>query len=298
MDEELERVVYLEIEHDSVLVFSTHGVCGPYPMSLFLCEIYEKLRNRFEYGKNETEFFNYQDPHGAWTLLDDFFKKTNYLRNVTLRDFEEYRFRYGVALEFKKGESAELYSIFNAPGEIAAVKAFSRDLDQWRIFDKNIADNTEFLPDVFHYDSCRTMIDFTFALVHYLVFNEHKIIQCAHCGHLFATKKGKKNGEERHCCRQSPFAGYEEYQCKKAVKAIKDMLEKKRISEYERLRVKAVEYGASSRHNQIFNDFCVSCDGYKAALKKGASVELLQEYKAFLFDSANVRPKYERIKNW
>ena len=288
----------MEIENNSVLVFSTQMVYGPYQTSLFLCEIYEKLRNRFENGAGENEFFNFEDPHGAWTLLDDFFKKTNYLSNTTLREFEEYRSRYGVALEFKKGESAEIYSIFNDPVKVLSFKIISKKLDQWRIFDKDIADNTEFFPDVFHYDSCRTMIDFTFALVHYLVFNEYKITKCSHCGHLFATKKGKKNGEEKYCCRQSPFAGYEEYTCKKAVKAIKDMLEKKRISEYERLRVKAVEYGAKSRHNQVFNDFCVSCGGYKAALKRGASVELLQEYKAFLFGSINVRPKYERIKNW
>lgn len=294
MDEELERMACMEIENDRVLVFSVQGVYGPYPTSLFLCEIYEKLRNRFENGADENEFFNFEDPHGAWTLLDDFFKKTNYLSNTTLREFEEYRSRYGVALEFKKGESAEIYSIFNTPAEIWSFKILSKKFDQWRIFDKDIADNTEFLPDVFHYDSCRTMIDFTFALVHYLVFNECKITKCAHCGHFFATK----NLKEKYCTRNSPFAGYESYSCKNAVKAIKDMLDKKRISEYERLRVKAAEYGANSRHNQVFNDFCVSCGGYKAALKKGASVELLQEYKEFLFDSANVRPKYGRIKNW
>ena len=77
-----------------------------------------------------------------------------------------------------------------------------------------------------------------------------------------------------------------------------DMLDKKRISEYERLRARAGEYGVSSSHYQFFTDFCSTCDNYKAGLKSGASVELLQEYKAFLFDSENVRPKYERIKNW
>ena len=86
------------------------------------------------------------------------------------------------------------------------------------------------------------MIDFVFALVHYCVYNDYKITKCAHCGKLFITKKGKKNGEEKYCCRNSPFAGYEEYPCKKAVKAIKDMLDKKRISEYERLRNRAKEF--------------------------------------------------------
>ena len=49
------------------------------------------------------------------------------------------------------------------------------------------------------------MIDFVFALVHYCVYNDYKITKCAHCGKLFITKKGKKNGEEKYCCRNSPF---------------------------------------------------------------------------------------------
>lgn len=294
MDKELEHIVCMEIIDEGVYVFCSSSVRGPYSMPLFLCEIYEKLRNQFEYGQDETEFFNYQDPHGAWVLLDDYLKKTDFLKNATLREFEEYRFRYGVALEFKKGESAEIYEICNTPGQVAALKIFARKLDQWRIFDKEIADNTEFLPNVFHYDSCRTMIDFVFALVHYFVFNEYKIAQCAHCGRFFATKTLK----EKHCMRNSPFIGYESYSCKMAVTKIKDMLEKKRISEYERLRLKAEEYGVTSTHYQVFNGFCTTCNSYKARIKKCASVELLQEYKDFLYDSENVRPKYKRIKNW
>ena len=294
MSGELERVVNMEVESDGILLISTQNVYGPYQTTLFLCEIYEKLKNRYENGADENEFFNYQDPHGAWTLLDDYFKKTDYLRKANLREFEEYRSRYSVALEFKKGESAEIYKIFKTPGEVAAIKRFSKELDPWRKFDKESVDNTEFIPDVFHYDSCRTMIDFTFALVHYFVFNGYKITKCAHCGHLFATK----NLKEKYCSHNSPFIGYESYSCKNAVKAIKDMLEKKRVAEYERLRKKVEEYGVASQHSKVFNDFCVSCNEYKTRLKNGASCELLQEYKAFLFDSNGVRPKYERIKNW
>lgn len=294
MEKEKEEVVCFEVDDCGVTIISTHGVYGAYPTSLFLCEIYEKLRNRFEYGKMEDEFFNYQDPRGAWTLLDDYFKKTDYLKDATLRGFEEYRSRYGVALDFKKGESTGAYQIFDTPVQIAAIKRFSKELDKWRIFDKESADSTPFIPDIFHYDSCRTMIDFTFSLVHYFVFNGYKITECVHCGHLFAAKSLK----EKYCLRSSPFAGYEDYSCKDAAKAIKDMLEKKRISEYERLRLKADEYGPSSKHYETFNKFCSTCNEYKAKLKAGAAVDLLQEYRSFLFDSSNVRPKYERLKNW
>lgn len=148
--------------------------------------------------------------------------------------------------------------------------------------------------DSMRFENLKSATQVSIAILYFYAFNDYRLVRCKHCGKWFATK----NLKEKYCTRNSSFAGYESYSCKNAVKTIKDMLEKKRISEYERLRLKAVEYGANSRHNQIFNDFCVSCGDYKAALKKGASVKLLQDYKAFLFDSANVRPKYERIKNW
>lgn len=293
MCEELERILFTEIENGSVIVVTTHGIRGPYSVSLFLCEIYEKLRNKFEYGKDERAFFNYEDPHGAWILLKDYFQKTNFLKNTTLQDFEEYRSRYEIALEFKKGESARLYEIFS-PVEAIAFKTVSKKIEQYRILDKEAIDNTAFYPDIFHYDSCRTMIDFVFALVHYLVFNNYKITQCNHCGHLFAVKSLK----EKYCNRNSPFTEYEDYSCKEAVKQITDTFEKRRKNEYDRLRKRAKEYGVESKHVKIFNDFYTVCEEYKRQIKKGASVELLMEYKAFLYDSSNVRPKYARIKDY
>lgn len=291
---EQEHILSLEICDDGVVLFGDKKCYGTYSMTLFLCEIYEKLRNRFEYGIDEDEFFNYQDPQGAWQLLKDYFEKTDYLRNATLKDFEEYRSRYGISLEFKKGIIVEEKDLNRTPIEIAAFMRFSKELDPWRKFDKDSVDNSLFDPDVFRYYSCRTMIDFVFSLVHYCVFNGYKIAECSHCGHLFARTTDK----EKYCTRGSPFPGYESYNCKKAVKAIKDMLEAKRRSEYERLRKKAVEYGVSSKHNAVYNDFCSVCGDYKKQLRQGASVELLQRYMSYLFDSENVRPKYQRIKNW
>lgn len=298
MSEELEQIVSLEIDDNGVLLFTSNGVSGLYNTSLFLCEIFEKLNDCFVNGIPCNQFFNYEDPHGAWVLLSDYFQKTNYLQNATLKDFEEYRSRYSIALDYKKGEYSTIYENASSVNSIIALKRFACELDRWRIFDKESVDNSHFNPDVFRYYSCRNMIDFVFALVHYCIYNEYKISKCGHCGKYFVTQKGKKKGENKYCCRNSPFAGYEEYPCKKAVKAIKDMLEQKRKSEYERLRLKSNEYGSLSKHYTLFSDFCITCNDYKARLQNGASAELLEEYRTFLFESKGVRPKYERIKNW
>lgn len=295
MDEKQEQIVKFEIEENKgIFVFFTNYLDGPFSISLFLCEIYEKLQNRFENGINENQFFNYQDPHGAWVLLDDYFQKTDFLKTTTLREFEDYRSRYGIALDFKKGECEQKNDMPIRSESVLAFKRFSNELDRWRIFDKESFDNAVFNPNIFLYNSCRSMIDFTFSLVHYLVFNKYKIARCAHCGHLFATK----NLKEKYCLRSSPLAGYESYSCKAAVKASKDTFEKKRLSEYERLRRKADEYGIYSKHYDAFTTFCETCNDYKERLKDGATVDLLQEYRTYLFDSGNVRPKYQRLKNW
>ena len=100
MSEELEQVVSFEVDENGILVYSTKGVWGYYTKTLFLCEVFEKLNDHFSNGIPCNEFFNYEDPHGAWVLLSDFFQKTNYLQNVTLKDFEEYRSRYNIALDY------------------------------------------------------------------------------------------------------------------------------------------------------------------------------------------------------
>lgn len=293
MEQEKEYIENFEVREDGIIVFSNREIYN-YSVTLFLCEIFEKLESHFNEEASINEFFNYEDPHGAYVLLSDYFNKTDFLRNASIHDFEEFRSRYDIALDYKIGENSLMYDSFDNPSTIAAMKTFNRKLDRWRVFDKSRYDDAGFDPSVFRYYSCSNMINFVFALVHYLIYNGYKITNCAHCGKLFATK----NLKEKYCCRNSPFPGYERYNCKEAVDRLKDALEKRRTTENERLRQKATEYGIFSTHAKVFNDFSSTCDRYKAQLKKGASVTLLEEYQSFLYDSAAVRPKYKRIKNW
>ena len=294
MDEK-EYIKLIQVRNDGVWLFTNRTVYGAYPIDLFLCEIYEKLRNRFVLGNDCDEFFNYYDPKGAWELLSDFFEKTNNLKDATMQFLDEYRSRYGFRISFTKGETSELYDEFpDLPHTQAVFITYGKELDKYRMFDKKHADTLKFNPDVFSYDSCTNMIEFVFSLVHYCIYNGYVISKCAHCQKLFAVKSLK----EKYCRRPSPYPGYEEYTCGEAVKSIKDRFEKRRRTEYERLRLKAAEYGTLSPHCGNFNSFCAKCDYYKNQLKKGASVELLQEYGKYLFDNPILRTKYERIKNW
>ena len=146
------------------------------------------------------------------------------------------------------------------------------------------------------FNSINSVVDELYCLLYYYTFNNMKLKRCAHCGKWFAKNSSGSANNEKYCNRMSPFIGYEDRTCKKAVKDIKDMLEKRRISEYERLRLRAAEFEAN--HRDKFNYFVEACNIYKDKIKKGASVELLQEYKSFLFNSEGLRPKYVRIKNW
>lgn len=294
------QVVCLEIRDGTIILYSTGGL-DSYDAELFLCEIFEKLSNHFEKGIPCNEFFNYIDPEGAWTLLSDYFQKTDYLKNATLEGFDEYRSRYGIGLEYKKGESLSRYDGIDLSNgitfqevlrKIAYREVFHKDCDKWRKFDKDSIDQAEFNPNTFRYYSCRTMIDFVFSMVHYCVYNKLVITRCAHCGKLFIANSLKV----KYCHRKSPFPDYTDYCCGDAVKALKDKLEKKRIAEYERLRLRAVEYGASSSQSEMFNTFCQKCSYYKDQLKKGASIKLLSEYQEYLFSSPGLRRKYERMK--
>lgn len=289
-----EEIISFEIRENRVILFSTEGVHGPYPAEVFLCEIFENLRKRFELNDQCNAFFNYEDPHGAWVLLSDFFRCTGGLKSASLEFFDNYRSKYDISLNYKKGENSTFYETLKSAQEVAAMKRFSQELDRFRKFDKDKIDNAEFDPTLFRYYSCGTMIDFVFSLVHYFVYNGYKMAICAHCGKPFMVKSLK----EKYCCRNSPFPGYENHSCKEAVKSIKDMLEKRRLVEYERLRKRSKEYGPYSKLTTQFNAFCDTCNEYKASLKQGASVDLLSEYNNYLFNSSCVRPKYERIKNW
>ncbi len=167
------------------------------------------------------------------------------------------------------------------------------DIEELRISNRMTAN---FLPShgCIQFDKLNSVRHVIIALLYFYAVNGYKLTICKHCGRWFATKSLK----ELYCSKNSSFPGYERYTCGEAVKRIKDKLERKRLSEYERLHLKAMEYGVNSRHSEVFNSFCQTCSTFKAELKHGASVELLQAYKDYLYDSENVRPKYERIKNW
>lgn len=300
MGNEDEQVVSLEIRDGTIILYSTKGLYF-YDADMFLCDIFEKLSNLFEKGIPCNEFFNYIDTEGAWTLLSDYFQKTDYLKNATLESFDEYRSRYGIGLEYKKGESLSRYDGIDLSDgitykevfwKIAYQEVFHKDFDKWRKTDKAFIDQAGFNPNTFRYYSCRTMIDFVFSMVHYCIYNNLVITHCAHCGKLFITNSLKV----KYCHRKSPFPGYTDYCCGDAVKALKDKLEKKRIAEYERLRQRAAEYGTSSSQAEMFNTFCQKCSYFKDQMKKGATIKLLSEYQEYLFSSPGLRRKYERMK--
>ena len=148
--------------------------------------------------------------------------------------------------------------------------------------------------DIFYSYESTDIKDIIFASIHFALENGYKLSKCKHCGKWFFVQSLK----ETYCTRKSTYPEYERYTCKEAVKKIKDKLEKKRISEYERLRLKANEYGSNSKHFQIWSDFCNTCADYKERLKNNSGVDLLQEYERYLFDSKNARKKYERIKDY
>lgn len=113
MAKEAESVVSLEIRSGTVYLFSTKSVYQ-YSAETFLCEIYEKLTERFEHGVQSNEFFNYADPRGAWQLLSDYFEKTDYLKKANLENFDDFRSFYGISIEYKKGESSDRYRNINS----------------------------------------------------------------------------------------------------------------------------------------------------------------------------------------
>lgn len=277
----------LEIDAENVIVCSKKRGWTDFPTPLFLCEIYENLQAHFERGVPCNEFFNYQDPESAYLLLKEFFEKTHFLKYVTLEKFETFRLQCGISLNFKIGD--ENFKQLD-PSLWMAFKLFEPEMEKWRKRDVSVR---EYDTTVMRYYALDSMTDFVFSLLHYYVFHQYRIVRCKHCERLFATNK-----KEDYCERRSPFSGYEDRTCKQAVKAITDKLEKRRKGEYERLRLKSEEYGVYSKHKANFDTFCNQCNDYKAKIKKGASVDLLNEYQSYLYDGDGMRPKYEKIKNW
>lgn len=139
---------------------------------------------------------------------------------------------------------------------------------------------------------CSDLPQVAFSILHFLILGGFKFASCKHCGRLYATKTLKTV----YCNRKSPYSGYEQYSCKDAVKHINDSLEKRRRTVYERLRVRADEYGYHSKHGEVFRVFQDRCTDYKATIKKTASVDNLQRYNEYLQRGEGLPKRYERIK--
>lgn len=140
--------------------------------------------------------------------------------------------------------------------------------------------------------NCSDLQQVAFSILHFLILGGFKFAGCKHCGRLYATKTLKAV----YCSRKSTYRGYERYTCKDAVKHINDSLEKRRKTVYERLRVRADEYGYHSKYGEVFRDFQDRCTEYKVTIKKEASVRNLQEYSSYLQNGEGLPKRYERVK--
>lgn len=140
--------------------------------------------------------------------------------------------------------------------------------------------------------TCANIQQVVFSILHFLILNGYKFANCKHCGRLYATQ----NLKNTYCSRTSPYPGYERYYCKDAVKRINDALEKRRKTVYERLRIRANEYGYGSKYGTIFRNFQDKCCEYKATIKENASIENLSAYAAYLQSGEGLPKRYERIK--
>lgn len=139
---------------------------------------------------------------------------------------------------------------------------------------------------------CENLQSVVLCLLRYFTTNSYKYAKCKHCGKPFLTK----NLHTIYCNRNSPYIGYERYSCKDAVKHINDFLEKRRRVIYERLRVRAEEFGYHTKYGERLRAFEERYTCYKHAIKKNASVSNLMEYQKYLYDDTNFPKRYDRIR--
>lgn len=139
---------------------------------------------------------------------------------------------------------------------------------------------------------CENLQSVVLCLLRYFKTKNYKYAECRHCGKPFLTK----NLHTIYCNRNSPYGGYERYSCKDAVKHINDFLEKRRKVIYERLRVRAEEYGYYTKHGERLRAFQEKYTCYKNAIKKNASISNLKQYQSYLYDDNNFPKRYDRIR--
>jgi len=127
--------------------------------------------------------------------------------------------------------------------------------------------------------TCYNVQDIIFSVLHYLILQKYKFIQCGHCGKYFAAKSEKTI----YCKRKSPykgygrFSGFENLECEQAVRNIRQEIrrDKKRIDDY---------ICALDRQNNTTKsfDFANKCENYEKKMQKHFTTDNLKEFEEFL----------------
>ena len=81
-----------------------------------------------------------------------------------------------------------------------------------------------------YFYKCFSISDIIFSILHFLAINNYKYSRCAHCERFFATTTYK----EQYCPRLSTYPNREQLQCAKAVKIIRNDLQRIHRQIYQR----------------------------------------------------------------
>lgn len=180
-------------------------------------------------SKNEsTDFFNYQN----WNIT----QYTEYTNLVTLHQLEKlksfYNINYSVDIIINKEISVQNYDENTTDDKYEKISEDILLKFGFCTIEQALADIGEQDHQYTYY--CKSMIDIPFALLNYLTLNGYKLRRCQHCMRYFFTKSLK----QKYCSRNSPYLGYENLDCAKAVDNIMSKIRQRKktvlstISEY------------------------------------------------------------------
>lgn len=96
-----------------------------------------------------------------------------------------------------------------------------------------------------YFYKCHSMIDISFAILHFLLRNDYKFKRCEHCGKYFATHTFK----QKYCTRKSPLNIKKDHKyltCGEAVDNRMGDLRKRKATIYSNIE---------EHHNEVLNDF-------------------------------------------
>ncbi len=136
------------------------------------------------------------------------------------------------------------------------------------------------------YEDCYAS-ELLFAVMHYYIFNELKLIKCKHCGKWFAAK----SLEFEYCNRISPcynlyVAGKKVLNsalpCEKAVRTITQKFRDRKNSIYKNWNAQGIDC----------LDFLNQCADYSRLLKVNPTVETISAYQEYLYSEK--MPKQKR----